>query len=77
MRFNFRYIQFQTPSGKGYATVAIDWEKQDIADGQKVLNYKCAVSFCSPKDRFVKRLGREVSLDRLQNAMITGKSLCS
>lgn len=67
-RFNYRYIEFSTPSGKGYATFAIAWKKvQEEKTGDSLLAYKTGFSFCSPKDRFTKRFGRKVAYTRLTN----------
>lgn len=50
---NFRYVQFNTPEGRGVACVCFDWQR----DGSNV-TYKAGVSFCSPKDTFSKLTGR-------------------
>lgn len=52
-RQNYRYVQFQTPTGRGYACVSFTWERQG-----DVIKYVAGIAFCSPLDAFSKSLAR-------------------
>jgi len=43
---NFRYVQFQTPTGTGYACVSFDWDKTDDN-----IKYAAGIVFCNPNER--------------------------
>ena len=53
---NFRYVQFETASGTGYACVNFEWRKE--ADR---IDYTAGISFCSPNDKFEKSIARTIS----------------
>ncbi len=59
-RNNFRYVVFETSQGRGYATFCLLWTKNN-----NNLIYNVGISFCSPHDRFVKKMGRKISTGRL------------
>jgi hypothetical protein len=63
---NFRYIRFQTPQGIGYGCFYISLEREE----DKILHYKIGTSFCSPKDKFNKRIAREIATGRHNNKPI-------
>lgn len=56
-----------------YLYVRNDWYKRNITivsdlveeNGKKVV--KCAWAFCSNKDKFIKKEGRQLALERLNN----------
>lgn len=52
-RQNFRYIQFETPNGRGYACVSLAWERTG-----DIISYNAGVAFCSPFDFFRKDIAR-------------------
>lgn len=52
-RQNYRYVQFQTPTGRGYACVSFTWERHG-----DVIKYVAGIAFCSPLDAFSKSLAR-------------------
>jgi hypothetical protein len=65
-RSNFRYIRLQTPQGIGYGCFYITWEREE----DKILHYNVGLAFCSPKDKFNKRLAREIAIGRHNNKPI-------
>ena len=69
MRFNYRYLVFNTARGKGYATVAMFWQKTQTSKDRSLDCY-IGVSFCSPRDRFMKKTGRILSTERIAETPI-------
>ena len=67
---NFRYIQFRTPTGVGFACVSIEWTKVDSR-----IDYTAGVSFCSPKDIFDKRRAREMANNRRIGKRLHSKNM--
>jgi len=54
----YRYVQFLQRDGSiGYAAVAFDNPKSKDGENDE-LDYRLGIAFCSPKDSFVKRIGR-------------------
>jgi hypothetical protein len=58
---NFRYLQLETNEGTGYACVYLEWQKQN---GK--ISYQAGLAFCSPKDKFVKDLARNMAKNRFE-----------
>lgn len=67
---NFRYIQFKTPVGIGYACVSLTWEKVDSK-----ISYTAGISFCSPKDVFNKHRAREMADNRRIGARLKSRNM--
>lgn len=67
---NFRYIQFFTNSGVGYACVSFEWEKTD-----QTIKYSAGVSFCSPKDVFSKERARRTAEFRRKGERVGSKGM--
>lgn len=65
-----RYVRLQTFHGPAYACVVFKWEKSEHR-----INYTAGVSFCSPKDVFLKKRAREVAAARLEQER--GKAITS
>ena len=50
---NFRYIQFDTANGRGYACVSFSWSREG-----EIIQYEAGIAFCSPLDHFRKDIAR-------------------
>ena len=50
---NFRYLQFDTVNGRGYACVSFTWTRE----GDRI-GYEAGIAFCSPSDKFRKDIAR-------------------
>lgn len=59
---NYRYLQLQTNEGTGFACVYLEWKK----DNDKI-SFGAGLSFCSPKDDFVKDRARAMAFQRFTN----------
>lgn len=57
MNSNYRYVRFNTVTGKAYALFLVSWEK-DVC--------KVSAAFCNPNDSFVKSRARVMTSTRMR-----------
>lgn len=74
-RHSYRYVQFPTAHGVGYAVFSFNYTKRRDegeypAGDRQTVEYEFGVSFCSPKDRFEKTKGRLIADGRLEKVPV-------
>ena len=62
-KIRFGYFQAVTPRGTGYICVALRRPTKELNETEP---HHAAFSFCSPKDRFNKKLARMIATNRLE-----------
>lgn len=67
---NFRYVQFNTSLGTGYACISFEWKKTG-----ETIKYSAGVSFCSPKDTFDKERARRSAQFRRLGERVHSKGM--
>lgn len=69
-KVRFGYFRVKTANGIGYACLALIRAEKDSGG-----NCKVGVSFCSPKDKFNKKMARKIAFGRLQAVPVEFKDI--